>query len=198
MNLEGEADFRANVRRLLVLDEDQPLLRMARIETALGPMMAVSDAQHLMLLEFAERKALPGELRKLHQSAKGRMGFGRNAVMDATEAQLEAFFAQKRAGFDVPLAPLGTPFMQEVWRALRAIPAGATRSYGQMAAHLGRPDAVRAVGRANGANPVAILIPCHRLVGADGALTGYGGGLWRKRRLLDHEAGFRAGSTFPV
>ncbi len=191
--LDDERTFRAHIRNLLALTpegEADPLLHMARIETALGPMMAVSDARHLMLLEFSERKGLPGALCKLHRAARGRVAFGRSDPTDLAEAQLAAFFAGESADFNVPLAPLGTPFMQDVWQALRGIPAGQTRSYAQLAQSLNRPDAVRAVGRANGTNPIAILIPCHRLVGSDGSLTGYGGGLWRKQALIEHERGF--------
>jgi methylated-DNA-[protein]-cysteine S-methyltransferase len=101
--------------------------------------------------------------------------------------QLEAYFAGARPAFDVPLAPAGTPFQRDAWMALRAIPYGQTRSYSEQAAALGRPRAIRAVGAANGRNPLAIVVPCHRVVGSGGSLTGYGGGLDRKRWLLDHE-----------
>jgi methylated-DNA-[protein]-cysteine S-methyltransferase len=105
------------------------------------------------------------------------------AVID----QLAAYFAGELTTFDVPLAPVGTPFQRSVWAALRRIPYGETRSYGQLAQSLGRPEAARAVGAANGANPLGIIVPCHRVVGADGSLTGYGGGLDRKRFLLELE-----------
>jgi methylated-DNA-[protein]-cysteine S-methyltransferase len=101
--------------------------------------------------------------------------------------QLAAYFAGELTTFDVPLAAVGTPFQRSVWAALRRIPYGETRSYGQLAQALGRPEAVRAVGAANGANPLGIIVPCHRVVGADGSLTGYGGGLDRKRFLLELE-----------
>jgi len=101
--------------------------------------------------------------------------------------QLSAYFAGQLTAFDLALRPAGTPFQQEVWHALRAIPYGETRSYGQLAAALGRPAAVRAVGRANGSNPLPIVIPCHRVIGGNGALTGYGGGLAAKRWLLELE-----------
>ncbi|MGA2119471.1 MAG: methylated-DNA--[protein]-cysteine S-methyltransferase [Bryobacteraceae bacterium] len=103
---------------------------------------------------------------------------------------LEAYFAGRIAAIDsIPVEAAGTPFQLEVWAALRRIPAGSTTSYGQLAARIGRPNASRAVGLANGSNPVAIVVPCHRVIGANGALTGYGGGLARKRWLLDHERG---------
>jgi methylated-DNA-[protein]-cysteine S-methyltransferase len=101
--------------------------------------------------------------------------------------QLEEYFAGTRTRFDLPLAMAGTPFQRQVWEALRAIPYGRTVSYGQLADRLGRPTAARAVGLANGHNPIGIIVPCHRVVGASGDLTGYGGGLDRKRRLLDFE-----------
>lgn len=102
-------------------------------------------------------------------------------------AQLRAYFAGERPSFSLALAPSGTAFQRAVWDALTAIPFGATCSYGELAARLGRPGAARAVGSANGCNPIAIVIPCHRVIGADGSLTGYGGGLPRKRWLLEHE-----------
>jgi methylated-DNA-[protein]-cysteine S-methyltransferase len=103
--------------------------------------------------------------------------------------QLTDYFAGERDAFDLPLALDGNPFEQRVWEALRQIPYGATVSYGEIAREIGHPDAPRAVGAANGRNPVAVIVPCHRVIGADGSLTGYGGGLERKRFLLDLEAG---------
>jgi methylated-DNA-[protein]-cysteine S-methyltransferase len=109
------------------------------------------------------------------------------ALHEAT-TQLHEYFAGTRTDFALQLAPEGTPFQQEVWRALQAIPYGTTTTYGALARHLGRPDAARAVGLANGRNPIGIVIPCHRVIGSGGALTGYGGGLPRKQWLLDHES----------
>jgi methylated-DNA-[protein]-cysteine S-methyltransferase len=106
-------------------------------------------------------------------------------------AQLHAYFAGTLSEFDVPLELAGTSFQREVWHALRAIPYGETISYGELADRVGKPSASRAVGLANGRNPVAIIVPCHRVIGADGSLTGYGGGLTRKAWLLEHEAAHR-------
>jgi len=103
--------------------------------------------------------------------------------------QLGEYFAGERRSFDLPLEPAGSPFQLQVWRALREVGYGETLSYGELARRIGRPNAPRAVGAANGANPLSVVIPCHRLVGADGTLTGYGGGIERKRLLLDLEAG---------
>jgi AraC family transcriptional regulator of adaptative response/methylated-DNA-[protein]-cysteine methyltransferase len=166
------------------------VLRADWIETPLGVMVAVSSESALHLLEFTERRALPAELAALRRDAKGSLGFGRFAPTDLIEREMEGFMTGRSATFDTPLRPLGTPFTQGVWRALREIPAGQTRSYSQLARDIGRPDATRAVARANGANPIAIAIPCHRVLGADGSLTGYGGGLWRKQKLIELERGF--------
>jgi methylated-DNA-[protein]-cysteine S-methyltransferase len=107
-------------------------------------------------------------------------------------AQLADYFAGRRTDFDLPLAMTGSPFQRRVWRALRDIPYGETISYGELARRIGIPSASRAVGVANGHNPIAVIVPCHRVIGADGSLTGYGGGLDRKRRLLELEAGVLA------
>ncbi|WP_231641352.1 methylated-DNA--[protein]-cysteine S-methyltransferase [Nocardia sp. NRRL S-836] len=105
------------------------------------------------------------------------------------ERQLDAYFAGELKVFDVPLAPRGTPFQLDVWRELSTVPCGVTTTYGAMALAIGKPTASRAVGAANGRNPISIILPCHRVVGANGSLTGYGGGLPRKMRLLDMERG---------
>jgi methylated-DNA-[protein]-cysteine S-methyltransferase len=112
-----------------------------------------------------------------------------STVLEQVRTELDEYFVGTRRTFDVPLLLEGTPFQNEVWRALLEIPAGSTATYGEIARRLGRPQAARAVGAANGQNPISIIVPCHRLVGADGTLTGYGWGLDRKRSLLDRERG---------
>jgi len=112
--------------------------------------------------------------------------------------QLAGYFAGERTAFDLELDLAGTPFQQRVWKALREIPYGETRSYGEQAKRIGAPDAVRAVGHANGQNPIAIVVPCHRVIGANGSLTGFGGGLPRKRWLLEHERSVRAAAGEPI
>ena len=111
----------------------------------------------------------------------------RDDLLDRAIDEVDEYFAGKRTAFDIPLAPEGTPFQQEVWKALRAIPFGETRSYMDVARTIGKPRAVRAVGAANGRNPLGIVVPCHRVIGADGSLTGYAGGMERKKFLLDLE-----------
>lgn len=172
----------------------QAELATAWIATPLGEMVCVTDPQRLHLLEFTERRALPAELRRLSKAVKGRIGLGRHALTDRVEAQLSAYFAGENAAFDLPLALHGTAFQQRVWQELIALPAGAQISYSALARRLDRPEATRAVAAANGANQIAVVIPCHRVLGADGALTGYGGGLWRKQALLRHEAAAFAGA----
>mgnify|MGYP001627825212 CR=1 FL=1 len=167
------------------------LLKADWIDTPLGPMIAVACPHRLHLLEFADRKALPRELARLQKAQPGGIGFGRTAAAEQAAEELQRYFAGEGARFTTPCAFHGTAFEREVWYCLQGIPAGETRSYSQIARDLGRPSSVRAVARANGANQLAIIVPCHRVLSADGSLTGYGGGLWRKQRLITIETGFR-------
>jgi methylated-DNA-[protein]-cysteine S-methyltransferase len=118
-----------------------------------------------------------------------------DALLEPVLRQLAEYFAGERTEFDVPLRPTGAPFQLQVWAALLKIPYGETASYGEIAREIGHPTAFRAVGAANGQNPIAIIVPCHRVIGADGALTGYGGKIWRKKWLLEHERQFAARNT---
>ncbi len=147
------------------------------METPLGTLhLRCTDAGLTHLLMQPQMHDLPAGVHRGH------------ALLKAAKQQLAEYFAGERAAFELPLAPAGTAFQLRVWQALRGIPAGETRSYGEIAAGIGQPSASRAVGAANGANPIGIIVPCHRVVGADGKLTGYAGGLDRKRWLLAHEA----------
>jgi AraC family transcriptional regulator of adaptative response/methylated-DNA-[protein]-cysteine methyltransferase len=170
------------------------LLKADWIDTPLGAMIAVSDRSNLHLLEFLERKALPRELKDLHKRANGSLGFGRFEPTDQIEQELSSYFRAENAEFKTPVALHGSAFTKQVWQKLRTIPVGQTRSYGLLAKELGNPTATRAVARANGANPLAIIVPCHRVIGADGTLTGYGGGLWRKQKLIELEQKISANS----
>jgi AraC family transcriptional regulator of adaptative response/methylated-DNA-[protein]-cysteine methyltransferase len=158
-----------------------------RLETPLGQMLALADDAGLRLLEFVDRRGLERELTMLRRRLRCAIVPGTHAVLRATERQLTRYFAGQELTFDLPLAPVGSAFRHRVWEELRRIPPGTTRSYGEMAARLGVPHASRAIGRANGSNMIAIVIPCHRVIRGDGTLCGYAGGLWRKQRLLDHE-----------
>lgn len=163
--------------------------------TPIGDMVAVASPAELHLLEFGDRRALGTELRKLHALAPGGLGLGEQPPITSIRAELDDYFAGRSTAFATPTAWHGSAFTREVWHALQKIPSGTTETYGGLADHLGRPTASRAVARANGANQLAIVIPCHRVIGADGSLTGYGGGLWRKRWLLDHEAAIAGALT---
>jgi AraC family transcriptional regulator, regulatory protein of adaptative response / methylated-DNA-[protein]-cysteine methyltransferase len=157
------------------------------IETPLGPMLAIATKDRLALLEFVDRRALETELTVMRQRLGSAIVPGRNDVLTATATQLAEYFAGTRHTFDLPLLQRGSPFDQRVWQVLTTIPYGETRSYRDVAHTIGSPAAVRAVGAANGRNQLAIIVPCHRVVGADGQLSGYAGGRWRKQFLLDHE-----------
>ncbi len=166
---------------------DADVVTVTRITTPLGPMVAGSVDEALCLLEFADRRMIETQLTRLQKRLGCVFVPGTGALFDELAGELEGYFRGRLTEFSVPLLTPGTEFQRLVWSQLRAIPSGTTRTYGEIAAEIGRPTAVRAVARANGDNRIAILIPCHRVVGSDGKLTGYGGGLWRKRRLLELE-----------
>jgi AraC family transcriptional regulator, regulatory protein of adaptative response / methylated-DNA-[protein]-cysteine methyltransferase len=155
-----------------------------RLLTPLGPMIAMAEDRGLVLLEFLDRPALTAELEEL----KSRYGYaaapGSHAHLDQVEAELDEYFAGRRQRFEVPLAAAGRPFESLVWKRLLSIPYAETISYGELAREVGKPGAARIAGWACGRNRIAIVIPCHRVVAANGALTGYGGGKARKAFLL--------------
>ena len=167
-----------------------PLLAQ-RIDTPLGAMIAVADDEGLRLLEFIDRRATERELSTLRKRLATNVVPGEHRYLTAMRQQLADYFSGRNLEFDIPLAPVGSPFQLRAWKILRSIPVGETRSYSWMAKRLGDENARRAVGRANGTNMICIVIPCHRVIRADGTLCGYGGGLWRKKWLLDHERRFK-------
>jgi AraC family transcriptional regulator of adaptative response/methylated-DNA-[protein]-cysteine methyltransferase len=158
-----------------------------RIDTPLGAMIAVADDEGLRLLEFVDRRATERELSALRKRLRANIVPGEHRHLTATRQQLADYFSGKNLDFDIGLAPVGSAFQLHAWEILRSIPVGETRSYSWMAKRLGDENARRAVGRANGTNMICIIIPCHRVIRADGTLCGYGGGLWRKKWLLEHE-----------
>lgn len=163
--------------------------RVAEIETPVGVMVASASDTHLLLLEFAHRKIFDAQLERVRRAINCVFEPGESPILDAVRMQLDEYFRAERREFTVPLYTPGTPFQESVWSELQRIPIGTTTTYSAVARAIGRPSAVRAVAHANGDNRVAIIIPCHRVIGADGSLTGYGGGLERKRHLLDLEMG---------
>lgn len=153
-------------------------MKHALLDSPVGVLTVVDRDGGLAGLYMTDQRHLPD---------LGPFGDRDDAALPALREQLDAYWAGALTCFDVPLATAGTPFQQQVWAALREVPYGRTCSYADLALAIGRPTAVRAVGAANGRNPVGIVVPCHRVVGAAGALTGYAGGLDRKRFLLEHE-----------
>ena len=153
------------------------------VDSPIDPLLLVGDETGLRELQMAPHEQPPPGAERDDEA------------LAPVAAQLADYFAGRRLAFEVPLAPVGTAFQRKVWLALREIPYGRTTTYGEIAAGLGRPTASRAVGLANGRNPLAVIVPCHRVIGANGALTGFGGGLSRKRWLLEHERTVLAAHT---
>lgn len=156
------------------------------IDSPVGPLRLSSDGSHLTGVYFAEHRHAPRDLGAEVSASSAP------AVLRDAAGQLQEYFAGTRTEFTLPLAAQGSDFQRRVWAQLGRIPYGQTRSYGELARALGQPGASRAVGLANGRNPISIVVPCHRVVGANGAITGYGGGVGRKQLLLDLEQGTRA------
>ncbi|MEO8510674.1 MAG: methylated-DNA--[protein]-cysteine S-methyltransferase [Chloroflexota bacterium] len=161
------------------------------IATPLGPMLAAASSRGICLLEFVERRMLETQL-DIVERRIGKMVVGDTPLLAQLRTELGEYFTGDRSAFSVAIEAPGTPFQERVWSELRRIPTGETRSYGELAGIVGAPSGARAVARANGMNRVAIAIPCHRVIGADGALTGYAGGLDRKARLLRLEGALPA------
>ena len=161
------------------------------IDSPVDPLLLAADEHGLKLLEFHTPRHPMSRLADWSE--------GDNPVLQATRVQLDEYFSGARKQFDLPLAPQGTPFQTDVWHTLATIPYGETISYAQLAQRVGKPTAMRAVGAANGRNPLPIVLPCHRVIGADGSLTGFGGGLPTKQFLLELEGALEpAGDLFGV
>ena len=177
---EKEEDFLGRKEK-----EGEVVLRKTTLATPAGAVVLVERGRALVALVFEDRwKGMSAELARRF----GEFTFKENLQTERAAAALQRYFAGDLHALDaLEVDTGGTPFQQEVWRALRRIPAGSTWSYARLAQQIGRPSATRAVAAANGANPVSIVVPCHRVIGSDGSLTGYGGGLPRKRWLLVHE-----------
>lgn len=167
------------------------------VATPLGPMLAAASARGICLLEFVERRMLEKQL-AIVERRTGKISVGETPLLAELRAQLGEYFRGERTSFDVRVDAPGTPFQERVWAELRRIPIGQTRSYAEIARTVGAPTGARAVARANGMNRVAIVIPCHRVIGADGALTGYAGGLDRKERLLRLEGALPRPRSAPI
>ncbi|MBI1824802.1 MAG: methylated-DNA--[protein]-cysteine S-methyltransferase [Planctomycetes bacterium] len=158
-----------------------------KIDSPIGPLVAGATTEGVCLLEFADRRAFQKQVATLRSRLKAACVPGRNAHLDQLERELREYFSGSRTEFTVPLVIAGNDFQTRVWNELRRVPHGKTMSYSELARQIGAPGAQRAVGRTNGENRIAIVIPCHRVVRSDGTLCGYGGGVWRKKFLLDLE-----------
>ncbi|MDR1707739.1 MAG: methylated-DNA--[protein]-cysteine S-methyltransferase [Prevotella sp.] len=157
------------------------------METDFGVMIAAATDKGICLFEFADYKLIDLELRQLKETFNAPLVQGNNFHFDTLRAQLNQYFKGERQVFDIPLDLVGTEFQKQVWLALLQIPYGCTTTYARQAELIGKPSSVRAVANANGKNKISIILPCHRVIGADGTLTGYGGGIWRKKKLLEFE-----------
>ncbi|MBC2130790.1 bifunctional transcriptional activator/DNA repair enzyme AdaA [Listeria innocua] len=167
--------------------KDITILYSAWLETKLGSMLAISDDDSLLLLEFVDRKGLETEIKKLRMRLNAAITPEKTVIIQQIEAELARYFNGELIDFKTPIRYIGSDFQQSVWNELRRIPVGETISYKSLAEKLGRPTASRAVARANGANQLSIIVPCHRVINTNGALGGYGGGLARKEWLIKHE-----------
>lgn len=188
---ESSSGFRDAFSRIMgaapSLMAQSKILKAAWLDTRLGPMIAIADEEALYLLEFVDRRGLEREVERLRQKTKSAIIPGHTPPIISIEKELDQYFAGELSVFQTPVALLGSPFQRSVWAELQKIPAGKTCSYSNLAAATGKPSATRAVAQANGANQIAIVIPCHRVINSNGELGGYGGGLARKKWLITHE-----------
>jgi AraC family transcriptional regulator of adaptative response/methylated-DNA-[protein]-cysteine methyltransferase len=188
---ESSSGFRDAFSRIMgaapTKSTQQIILKAAWLDTPLGPMLAIADEEKLYLLEFVDRRGLEGEIERLRKRTKAAIVPGETQAIHSIECELKAYFSGDCIAFKTPLFLLGSPFQKRVWEELKKIPCGETLSYGELAVAIGNPSAFRAVAQANGANQFALVIPCHRVINANGELGGYGGGLMRKQWLLNHE-----------
>ncbi len=164
------------------------IIRVTRVLTPLGPMLAGASERGICLLEFVDRRMLETQISRLERLMNADFLLGEDKYFKELYTQINEYFEGQRKKFTLPLDIRGTPFQEKAWSVLLEIPYGETRSYADLAGAVGNPSATRAVARANGDNRISIIIPCHRVIGSDGTLTGYGGGLWRKQYLLDLES----------
>jgi AraC family transcriptional regulator of adaptative response/methylated-DNA-[protein]-cysteine methyltransferase len=166
---------------------EYPIVNITHIQTDLGLMVTAATNKGICMFEFSEYKLLDLELRQLSASFNAPLVEGDNPHFNTLKKQIGEYFKGERRDFDIPLDLAGTEFQKQVWLSLLQIPYGCTTTYAKQAELLGKRSALRAVANANGKNKISIILPCHRVIGTNGSLTGYGGGLWRKEKLLELE-----------
>jgi len=177
-----------NLQKEQKIDENS--IAIIRIKSPFGDLLAGASSRGICLLEFTDTQRIEMQLMRLKKSHGGHVFIGtNNSFFSSLEKQLKSYFAKTLREFSIPLDIYGTDFQKQAWNALLSIPYAETRSYQQQAIALGNPKAVRAVANANRNNKISIIIPCHRVIGKNGSMTGYGGGIWRKEYLLDLEMG---------
>ena len=187
-SLSGFNDsFKSLIGRSPTKSTDKKIINITRLETPLGPMYACAVEKGICLLDFTDRRMLETEFKELTRYLNAVILPGENSHFTLLKKELNEYFEGKRQIFTIPLVTPGTEFQNRVWEQLRRIQFGRTVSYLYQAKAIGKPEAVRAVANANGHNRISIIIPCHRVIGKNGSLTGYGGGLWRKKWLIEHE-----------
>jgi len=188
---ESSSGFRDAFSRIMgaapALLGDRDILKASWLDTKLGPMISISDSEALYLLEFVDRRGLEREVERLRQRVKSAIIPGSTQPIRSIENELNLYFNGQLSEFKTPLCFIGSPFQKRIWEELRRIPFGETRSYADLAKAIERPSACRAVAQANGANQLAIVIPCHRVINTGGELGGYGDGIIRKKWLINHE-----------
>lgn len=170
------------------MKREKQLINLACIETPLGTMIACATQKGICLLEFSDRKMLGTEFKMITKAFKAPIIQGENIFFKTLKQQLDSYFQGKLKEFTIPLDWVGSDFQKEVWKVLLLIPYGNTSTYAVQAQRIGKLSSVRAVANANGMNKISLLVPCHRVISSNGSLTGYGGGIWRKKKLLELEA----------
>ena len=172
------------------MSKDKQLITLTRIKTSLGTMIACASENGICLLEFSDCKILETKLRMINQAFNLPIIQGESKFFKPLKQQLDSYFKGNLKEFAIPLDWVGSDFQKDVWKILLQIPYGKTSTYAIQAQQMGKPSSIRAVAKANGMNKISLLIPCHRVIGSDGSLTGYSGGLWRKKKLLELESSF--------
>lgn len=183
---QSSSEFNSAFKKINA-NKSKNIIQITRVATPLGLILAGSVKNKICFLEFTDKKIFEIQLKKISKIFNAVPVPGNNKIFHKLKIQLDEYFKGARKKFDIPVQIDGTNFQKKVWYSLKEIPYGSTASYKKLAEKIGKPKAVRAVGKANGDNRISIIIPCHRVIGSNGSLVNYGGGIWRKHFLLDLE-----------